>query len=80
MSTPGRSLTSREMTCLSDCARRYIESAQVREETKLFALWFGTKEGCVGKVGVCCAVHYAEVCAEGCRRGRRGVLMLRTEQ
>jgi hypothetical protein len=39
MGTPGRTLTSREMTCLSDCARRYIESAQVRGEAKLFALW-----------------------------------------
>jgi hypothetical protein len=40
MGTPGRTLTSREMTCLSDCARRYIESAQVRGEAKLFALRF----------------------------------------
>ena len=29
--TPGRSLTSREQACLSDCAKRFIESTQVLE-------------------------------------------------
>ena len=34
MGTPGRTLSSREQACLSDCARRFLDTTQVRFTTR----------------------------------------------